>query len=282
MTICIQKLSPVAGAEVTGVDLAKDIGDNLFETIRQAWHDAGGVLVFRDQRLTPEQQIAFSRRFGELYDFKGHVVEKYVLPGYPQIFRVSNKVSNGQALGRARAGTYWHSDQSYDEVPPSASLLYGLEIPPLGGDTIFTNLTLAYEALSERMKAMLDGLQAVHSLAVASKTSYARELEGRVDIASAPSAAQPVVRTHPETGRKCLFVNPGFTSHILDVPVAESEALLTFLFKHVASPEFTYRHRWRLNDLVMWDNRCALHYAVADYTADRYMHRTTVIGDRAY
>jgi len=273
-------LSPVCGVEVTGVDLREPVGDNQFRQLRQAWLDADGVMVVRAQDLTPEQHIAFSRNFGELLSYEGAVVGRYLLPGHPEIYRVSNKVVNGVPAGREDAGTYWHSDGSWEKEPLSASVLHAIETPPVGGDTIFADMYRAYETLSDKVKALLDGLTAVHALANAAKTSYAKEFGGKTDLVQTQFAAHPVVRTHPESGRKALFVNEGFTSHIVELPAAESKAILEFLFRHATRPETVYRHRWQQHDLVIWDNRSVMHYAVSDYKGrgDRYMHRTSVKG----
>lgn len=275
-----RKLNPVIGAEMTGIDLAGPIGDNLYNEIIQAWNDANGVLILRDQNITPEQHIAFSARFGELEKLEGHTVAKYLLPGHPEIYRVSNKVIDGMPQGRKGAGTYWHSDMSYSRTPPTASLLHAIEVPPYGGDTIFACMYAAYDALSEPMKGFLGSLQAVHDFAVASKTGFRNEVITAGNLSVTPQQTHPVVRTHPDTGRKALFVNEGFTSHIQGMTRAESDAVLGFLFRHSTQPEFLYRHSYRENDLVIWDNRCAMHYAVMDYDGvhDRYMHRCTVIG----
>ncbi|HEY4251078.1 MAG TPA: TauD/TfdA family dioxygenase [Roseomonas sp.] len=283
MDLTIRPIMPGFAAEVAGVDLAQPVGDNLFQQIRQAWLDADGLLLLRNQAITPEQHIAFSRQFGDLHMSGGNpVLAQYYLPGHPEIYRVSNKKIDGKPQGREDAGTYWHSDGSWQPSPPMASLLHALEIPPIGGDTIFANMYRAYETLSAPMKRMLDGLEVVHSLAAAvMKTSYGKEYVGKLDEAAAKHATHPLVRTHPESKRKALFVNKGFTSHIVGLPQAESDAILNFLFEHSTAPENLYRHRWQKHDVVIWDNRCAMHYAVADYKAhgDRYMHRTTVKGD---
>jgi len=272
----VNPLSPVLGAEMIGADLAADLDDESFVAIRNAWLDAEGIMVFRDQALTPDDHIAFSRRLGPL---EKHVLETYLLPGYPEIYRVSNKVKDGVPQGREKAGTYWHSDLSYMNPPALASLLYGLEVPPSGGDTMFCSLYAAYDALSETMKSILEGLTAVHDFGFASRGVFRAEQATQSQLDATPAVEHPVVRTHPETGRKVLFVNPGFTSHIVGIHPSESRALLDFLFAHATQPEFIYRHRWRKNDLVMWDNRCTMHYAVADYDGigERYMHRTTVM-----
>lgn len=272
----VNPLSPALGAEMIGIDLSAQMDDETFTDLRRAWLDANGVMVFRDQHLTPDQHIGFSRRLGPL---EKHVLAKYLLPGHPEIYRVSNKVKDGVPQGREKAGTYWHSDLSYMNPPALASLLYGIEIPPVGGDTMFCSLYAAYDALSPTMQAFLEGLTAVHDFAYASRGVFKAEQASAEQLAATPPVQHKVVVTHPETGKKVLFVNPGFTSHILGLHPGESRALLDFLFDHMTQPEMIYRHRWSERDLVMWDNRCTMHCAVADYdnTGERYMHRTTVM-----
>jgi taurine dioxygenase len=276
MNFEVNPLSPVLGAETIGVDLSRPLDDAVFDTMRRAWLDANGVMVFRDQTLTPDQHIAFSRRFGPL---EKHVLAKYLLPGYPEIYRVSNKLKDGVPQGREKAGAYWHSDLSYMRPPALASLLYGIEIPPVGGDTMFCSLYAAHDALSPTMRTLLEGLHAVHDFSFASRGVFRGEQASRRQIDAAPAVEHPVIATHPETGRDVLFVNPGFTSHIAGMHAGESRALLDFLFQHMTQPEFIYRHVWSARDLVMWDNRCTMHYAIADYdnVGERYMHRTTVM-----
>ena len=278
MKLKLNPLSSVLGAEVLGVDLMKPIDDEQFDELRQAWLEANGVLVMRDQELTPDQHLAFSRRFGEL---ESHVLADYLLPGYPEIYRVSNKTQDGKPLGRAKAGTYWHSDLSYMRRPAMASLLYAIEIPPSGGDTMFANMYSAYDALSPTMQGMIAELRAVHDFAYAARGVFSGERIGEDRLASAPAAEHPVVQTHPETGRKALFVNPGFTAHIVGLEPSESTALLEFLNRHSTQANNVYRHRWQVRDLVLWDNRCTMHHAIADYEGIgmRYMHRTTVLRD---
>ena len=283
MTLTIQTVSPFIGAEVIGADLQQPVGDNLFRELHQAWVDADGLLIIRDQILTPEQQIAFSRRFGELASAdENPVIQKYTLPGHPEIFRVSNKKQDGEPLGREDAGTYWHADGTWQAWPSKASILYGIEIPRVGGNTMFADLYQAYETLSPTMKHLLDGLQAIHAMANAGDTSYGREFEGKGSVVASKSATHPLVITHPDSGRKALFVNRGYTAQIVGMTKAESDALLGFLFQHSTAPELVYRHNWRKHDLVIWDNRCTAHYAIPDYKAvgDRYLHRTSVKGDR--
>ena len=282
MDIKVRKLTPAFGAEATGADLATGSLDQ-YRAIRAAWLQSSGVLVVRGQHLSPAQHIAFGRLFGELYTYEGHAVARYVHPDHPEIYRVSNKIVDGKPQGRKGAGTYWHSDQSYEASPPSASILHAIEIPPVGGDTVFADLHRAYEALSEPMKAFLQPLRALHSLAAAARTSYGKDLGDSANPALAPSAVQPLVRVHPETGRRSLFINPGFTAAIEGLTAEESDAVLKMLFAHIAKPDFCYRHTWSAHDLVIWDNRTTNHYAVSDYegVGERLMNRVTVRGEPA-
>ena len=280
MGLTINSLSPVLGAEVVGLDLSSPISDAEFTELNQAWLDHNGVLVIRDQTLTPDEHIAFSKRLGEL---EVHVVGQFLLDGYPEIYRVSTKVDDdGRPMGNPESGRYWHSDLSYLERPSKASLLYALELPPSGGDTMLASMYAAYDSLSPTMKEMLEGLTAVHDLGHVGRL-FSTGGPNQEQTAKTPPVEHPIVRTHPETGRKALFVNPGFTTHIVQLARSESGALLEFLFAHATKPEFVYRHRWRLNDLLVWDNRCTVHHAVHDFhgTGHRHMHRTTVLGEAA-
>ena len=278
----IEPLSPKGGVSVSGIDMTR-LSPEEFAQL-SATFEEHGLVIIRDQTLTPEQHLAFSRRFGPLFGEEEQLqntVKKYLLPGHPGIYRVSNKVRDGQPLGRARAGTYWHSDVSFRKHPAMASILYAIEVPPLGGDTLFANMTAAYDALSPAFKTKLDGLCAVHDFAAAAASSYSPDVVEQGDFDGQNRYLHPVVITHPETGRKALFVNPGFTSQVEGFSQEESRAVLGFLYRHATRPEFTYRHRWRRNDLLIWDNRCLMHYAIADYEGkgERYLHRTTVIAE---
>jgi taurine dioxygenase len=285
MTLTTHRLSPALGAEVRGLDLSKPLDEDGFQALRRAWLDADGVLVVRDQSLTPEQHLALSRRFGPLFGEAEELqdtVKKYLHPDHPGIYRVSNKVEQGKPLGRARAGTYWHSDVSFRERPAMASLLHALEIPAYGGDTLFASMSSAYEALSASMRHLLEPLKALHDFAVAAPRSYAPQHVVSSDFDGQNRSLHPVVITHPETGRRALFVNPGFTAGFDDFSMEESRPLLDYLYRHATGPEHVYRHRWQHGDLLIWDNRCVMHYAIADYDGlgDRHLHRTTVIADR--
>ena len=282
MSISIQKVSPAVGAVVTGIDLSNPVSPDIFETLERAIAEYD-VLVFRDQRLTPAQHVEFSRRFGSL---ETHVISEALLEGYPEIYVISNVIENGKPKGRAYAGTYWHSDLSYMPVPAMGSMMYARQIPEIGGDTMFANMYLAYETLSAGLQRMIEQLRAVHSFGHADKRHFSkRGAAARLNESTrkkTPPVEHPVVRTHPTTGRKALFINPGFTSHFVDMTEEESEPLLEYLFRHITQPAFIYRHRWEVNDLVFWDNRCTIHHAIRDYGEDtpRHMHRTTICGDK--
>jgi taurine dioxygenase len=191
---------------------------------------------------------------------------------------VSNKKAGGAPQGREDAGIYGHSDGTWRKYPSKASLLHVLEIPPVGGDTMFANLYRGYDLLSDEMKTYLERRQAVHAVSNAASTSYVREFVGNASVVSSQAAIHPVVYTHPDSGRKALFVNRAYTSHVVGLRPAESDAILAFLFQHITAPENIYRHSCRRHDLAIWDNRCTIHYAVAVYKAvgDRYVHRTSV------
>jgi taurine dioxygenase len=268
------------GAEIRGLDLGRPLDDATFAAVRKCFLDSEGVLVLRDQRISPEQHIAFSRRFGPLAI---HVLHQFLLPGHPEILLVSNVMENGKPVGLGDAGRYWHSDLSYVAEPSLGSLLHAQEIPAEGGDTSFVNMYRAYEALPDDVKARIDGKRATHSY-----TKTYDKIEGSTFRPALTEAQRrevrevthPVVRTHPETGRKALFVNEGFTGRIIDMPEEESRALLASLFAHATGGRFTYRHRWEERDIVFWDNRCTVHLAHGcPPHLRRHMHRTTVTGD---
>ncbi len=282
MTLNLRRLNPVIGIEASGVQATPDLSDDTFASLYRAWLESGGLLVMRDQHLTPDDQIAFSRRFGELDPLTGQTVEPYLLPGHPEIYRVSNKVADGKQLGRQRAGTYWHSDNSHKERAAKASLLYGIEVPEYGGDTLFAGMAAAWQALSPTLRDILKDLRCVHDFEKAKSGSFKNETVTDRHMNTTPAIDHPLVRTHPETGAKCLFLNAGVVTHFVGMTAEESAPLLEYLYRHCTRAELVYRHRWQVNDLLIWDNRAAMHYAVADYdgVGDRYMHRTTVFGDR--
>lgn len=293
--ISIRKLGRHLGAEVTGVDLSQPLDDRLFAQVADAFF-SNQVVVFRDQRLTPPQQIAFSRRFGEL---EQHVRKEHRLDGHPEILIVSNVLDeNGRAIGVQDAGRFWHSDLSYKQVPSLLSALYALEVPVRDGivlgSTSFASTMAAYEALPADMQKRLEGLRNVHSYRYyRAKNRQAQEEErasgGRFvqehvpsaeQMAGVPDVAMPTVRTHPVTGRKGLFINEAHSAGFEGLPEEEGAALLAELCRHIVKPEFRYEHRWRAGDLLMWDNAAVQHKANFDYDLPlrRRMHRTTVRG----
>ncbi len=278
----VRLLGRSIGAEVVGVDLA-ELDENDFVLVHRALLDYG-VIAVRDQtNLTPEAQIAFSRRLGDL---EIHVAAHFLLPGHPEILQISNKKSaDGAAVGFEEAGRYWHSDISYVERPAMCSLLYALEIPPSDGDTMFADMYAAYDGLDGATQKRIADLTAVHSYAAsfAGETAAGANRATLTDDQKAmlPEVVHPVVRSHPETGRKALFVNPGFTTRIVGLSDDDSRSLLGALFKASVHSQNIYTHKWRRHDLVIWDNRCLMHHATPyDSSYIRHMHRTTVIGDR--
>jgi len=286
MSFTVNPISPVLGAKITGLDMSKPMGGNIIAEIRQTWLEAGGLVVFPGQSLTIEEHIAFSRQFGPLYGEPGQTplqetVSRYLHPDHPEIYRVSNRMENGEPKGRAGAGTYWHSDVAFKPVPAAASILHAIEIPDSGGDILFSNLTAAYEALSDVFKDLLAPLHAVNDFAQTAANQFASPIVVEDGLKGANRAIHPVVRTHGETGRKSLFINPGTTTHLENFHADESAALLGMLFRHAVRPEFCIRHSYAQGDVVMWDNRSLMHYAVDDYgDQHRYMERTTGIGEK--
>lgn len=284
MAMSLRPLSKALGAEVIGIHPTRPLGEAEVRAVHRALGEHG-ILLFRDADLTPEEHIAFSRQFGPL---ETHVVGEFNLPGHPEIFVVSNVKEEGRLKGAVYAGQYWHSDLSYMRKPSLGSLLLCKEMPELGGDTMWANMYLAYETLSEPMKRFLSGLRAVHDYSHAYDTYFAK-LKERPPLtaeqrAKTPPVEHPAVRTHPVTGKKALYVNPGFTTGFVGMLEEESRPILDFLFRHSTRPEFIYRHKWRVHDLIFWDNRCTMHYALADYdfSVRRHMHRTTIAGDEPY
>ena len=270
-TITIDKLTPIIGAEVGGIDLSKPLSNRQQDEIHRALAE-NSVIFFRDQVPTPEQHMSFGRLFGDLHV---HPAAPHA-PDMPEMMIIHSDETSPRANGEG-----WHTDVSCEVEPPMGSILHIKTCPPRGGDTLFASMYAAYEALSDRMKAYLEGMTAIHdgepvyrglfkSLGVADKPEY-------------PNAEHPVVRTHPVTGRKSLYVNAGFTSRLVGVPRDEGDAMLRYLYQHMENPLFQCRFRWRENSMAFWDNRCAQHRAMWDYWPHtRSGHRVTVKGDRPY
>ena len=270
---------PIAGAlgaELRGLDLSQKLDDASVDAVLESLYERK-VIFFRGQTLTPEQHIDFSAGLAPI--FTDHPAYLPTLDRHPEIV-----VLEGHEGGRANL---WHSDVSISSKPPMGSVLYMKRCPAWGGDTMWADMTAAYEALSDRMKAYLEGLHAVHDLAGTVRNVVRERSQQAKSPASAlpnldalPRAIHPVVRTHPVTGDKILYVNPTFTAHIEGLPPAEADAVLVFLYQHQAQPEFQCRWRWQAGDLAIWDNRATHHYAVADYgDAPRTIHRVTLEGE---
>jgi taurine dioxygenase len=286
----IKNLTDPIGALVTGINLADELSPEAFAEIEDAFNQRS-VLVFRKQTLSEEQHVSFSRRFGDL---ETHVLKQYLHAKYPEILLISNIVQEGRGIGIADAGQYWHTDLSYVEKPSRCSLLYSLQVPkPEGdrtfGDTCFVSTAAAYDALDSQTQKEIENLQARHSYslrydAVRTGGESKRAPLTEEQKSQVKEVIHPVVRTHPKTGRKCIYVNEGFTSAIVGLSADESKALLRKLFDHCQSEQFMYRHKWQEGDLLMWDNCAVQHLAIPDYTAEqhRLMHRTTVKGDTVF
>jgi taurine dioxygenase len=281
------KPSVIKGGDACGAeilfDLSSELDERTFAEIEQAFHD-NIVIYFRGQQLSNERHIAFSRRFGEL---EIHVLKKFLLPGHPEILLISNvKDENGENIGLADAGFTWHTDVSYLQRPSRCTLLYAKEVPYRDGkalgDTLFTNTIAAYEALSETMQRRLLGLKAIHRYSERKRVANSpRPKLTKQQLDETPDVAHPIVRTHARTGRKSLYVTAGECIAIAGFPHDEGVALIEELHAHCLRPEFQYRHKWQVGDLLMWDNASSMHLAICDYALPerRLMHRTTVTGE---
>jgi taurine dioxygenase len=271
-TIKVFPIAGALGAEIIGIDLATDLVDETIAEIRRAWLQHL-VVFFRDQALGPEEFLAFAQRIGEPVEYpfvRG-------IDGFPEIIEVTKLPDE-----TVNFGGIWHSDTVYLERPPMASMLLAREVPPYGGDTLFASMYAAYDALSPVMQRMLDCRRAVHTSALAdvSKTREDRIRDSGTDFDEEYVSEHPVVRTHPETGRKALYVNVAHTQRFADMSEDESRPLLRFLFEHSVRPEFTCRFQWRVGSIALWDNRCAMHNPVNDYHGHtRRMLRITLAGD---
>ncbi|MBT5458597.1 MAG: TauD/TfdA family dioxygenase [Rhodospirillaceae bacterium] len=280
----VTRLCVALGAEVTGIDLSGTVDDGLIASITDALLE-NHVLVIRDQNLTPEQQVNFSKRFGELVV---RVSGEFLHPEFPEVLILSNRQVDGEYQGAtgAYAGELWHTDLTYAERPSLGSMLHALEVADEGGDTAWANMYLAYETLPEETRKRIAGLKAIH---VRDRRRNPRGMPGEgfdrdvneyysIDV---PDSVHPLVRTHPVTGRKSLFVTPRFAVAIEGMEDADAQPLLDELFAHQINPDFIYRHKWRVGDLVFWDNRCTTHLACGGIVPPgiRHLHRTSIAGD---
>jgi taurine dioxygenase len=267
------------GAEVIGVDL-RDVDDHTFRAIHEAWLNHL-VLVFRGQSLSDDQLIAFSRRLGELDLAPIQETGRRFVEGYPEIYIVSNVIEKGTPIGSLGAGELvWHTDMSYQEDPPKASMLYALEVPPEGGKTGFVNMYEAHRALPLQLKERITGLWVKHDGTYNSGGYVRAGVTPSDDPREAPGTIHPLVCTHPETGRKCLYLGRRRNAYIDGLPLAQSEALLDELWAYATRDELTWYNEWRVGDLVLWDNRCTMHRRDPfDPAARRVMHRTQIKGE---
>jgi taurine dioxygenase len=267
MSLTINRLGGALGAEVIGLDLTREPANEDLDRVHQAWLDHS-VLVLRDQRITPEQQLAFARRFGVA---RPHHLSPNRHPDHPELLVVSNE-KRKDGGGTRGSGQHWHSDYSYLEGRSTASILRALEIPSVGGDTLFASAYRAYDALSDTMRDILAGLTVTYDYALVYQRHY-KDRKDRVQLTE-----DPIIEAHPETGRKLVFFDPTYAGAIVGMEESETKAIFDFLTTHLTRPEFLYRHSWKPYDMVMWDNRCTLHYAVANYDDNelRKLNRVTV------
>jgi taurine dioxygenase len=277
-TIEVEPLSEFVGAEVSGIDLSENVGEESVRELRQAFGEHG-VLFFRDQSLTPAQHIAFAKLWGDLN------VNRFfnAVEGHPQIAQVLKEPHHNKNVGGG-----WHTDHTYDQIPALGSALYAKEVPSSGGDTLFASLGAAFESLSEGLKTTLRGLHARHSSrhvfgpARYETPEQRKEWEGRMLNSSEAlqDAIHPVIIKHPLTGREILYVNAGFTLGFEGWTDEESKSLLSYLYEHAVQPQFTCRFQWKRDSLALWDNRATWHYALNDYPGERrFMHRITIEGE---
>jgi taurine dioxygenase len=275
LSIRVTRLSPALGAQIDGLDLSQELAGATVSRLNELLVEHQ-VLFFRNQPITPVAQADFAARFGSL-----HVHPIYpLLPELPQIMVLDTHT------GFLPDNDNWHTDVTFSQTPPMAGILAAKRIPASGGDTLWSSSAAAYEALSLPLRTLLNGLTAEHSVAKsfpAERWQSDPQFKARYEraVAKHPPVTHPVVRTHPVSGRACLFVNEGFTTHIKELKPDESKALLAFLYAHSSRPEFTVRWRWQADDIAFWDNRATQHYAIADYLPERRtMHRATVNGDQ--
>lgn len=285
-TITINSSGRPTGAEIVGIDIAKGLDDKSFKIIDDAFNE-NGVIVFRNQKISEEDHIAFTKLFGEIgpNTFAGY----HAHPKFPnEMLVISNIKENGKYIGNPDAGHTWHTDQSYTERPPRATILYAIEVPMRDGkslgDTLYANAAAAYDALPIDVKERIDGLKAVHNIAARKRGGNAPKRVNETLKDKYPDVIHPVVRTHPFTGRKSLYVREGECIGIVGMADEEALPLIKDLSNHITKDEFIYRHQWQPGDLIMWDNCTVQHLALKDYGPDdrRYIHRTVVLGTKPF
>ncbi len=278
----IRPIAGALGAEIHGIDLSQPLDDMAFTALQRALHE-NLVIFFRDQVITPEQQLAFARHFGAL---ETHRYAKG-LASHPEVLPVIKEADDRAA----NFGGIWHSDVSFHEEPPMGQILYALQVPDAGGDTIFVNMYKAYDSLSDGLKQLLEGRRAIHtgersygpsdSQVTRRQDKFSRSMDVKIKNDAEVEVSHPVIRTHPETGRKSLYISAISIQRFENMSHEESKPLLDFLIAYAKRPEFTCRFRWDKNSVAFWDNRCTQHYALNDYHGHhREMHRVTIAGDR--
>ena len=276
----VKPLSEALGAEISGINAA-ELDDATFDKLRDVFHE-NLVVVVKGQDLTPAQQTEFARRFGEI---QYHISPEYLMKDQPEVMILSNEKEDGKFIGLPDGGSEWHSDHSYVDQPTGYTMLHAIKVPKDGGDTEWTNMVRAYEALSDEMKSRLDGLIGIHSFNRMKNQRLSVPVRHMNDPdyykRSPPDSFHPVVRTHPHTGKKALYISPRFTIGIKDMDDVEAQPLLDELFAHIQNRDFIYHHRWTVGDLLMWDNRATIHLALLGVPEGqaRRMHRTTVLGE---
>ncbi|MBH61989.1 MAG: taurine dioxygenase [Alphaproteobacteria bacterium] len=280
MTLVIAPTDAALGAVATGIDLGRSVEDAVAAEVRMALCQHG-VLAFPDQDMAPQAQVALTRQLGEP---EAHVLSDFALEDMPEVFIVSNVRKDGKPVGAINAGQYWHSDLSYTARPTFASMLHAKEVPPGRGETLFASMVRAYETLSDEIKVRIDGCHAVHDYTLAYETVFADNPDRTLtaeQAAEVPPVEHPVVRTQVETGRKAIYVNPGFTRRIVEMDADESRETLETLFAQATDPSNIYTHHWQVGDFLMWDNRITMHMALSNYAANdvRHLLRTSVTGE---
>lgn len=276
----VKPLSEALGAEISGINAA-ELDDATFDMLRDVFHE-NLVVVVKGQDLTPAQQTEFARRFGEI---QYHISPEYLMKDQPEVMILSNEKEDGKFIGLPDGGSEWHSDHSYVNQPTGYTMLQAIKVPKDGGDTEWTNMVRAYETLSDDMKSRLDGLVGIHSFNRMKNQRLSVPVRHMNDPdyykRSPPDSFHPIVRTHPHTGKKALYISPRFTIGIKDMEAFEAQPLLDELFAHIQNRDFIYHHRWTVGDLLMWDNRATIHLALLGVPEGqaRRMHRTTVLGE---
>lgn len=286
MSIEIVPLGETLGAEIRGVDLSQRLDAKVTDAIRAAWLEHL-VLLFRGAPLSDQNLIDFTLGFGDLEFPPSKLLNLAGVPGSgssipPEINVISNVKENGKPIGHLGAGeATWHTDSAFVEVPPAASVLHALEVPPVGGSTSFLNMYAAYETLPDALRDRIDGKKIKHDQTYTSAGGRRNGYDVVADVRKAPGPWHPAVRTHPETGRKALYLGRRMNGYVEDLSIEENEELLDALWAHVLQPKFTWEHKWSVGDALMWDNRCVMHRREAfDDSSRRIMHRTQLAGDR--